>query len=143
MAGIDKEMKHARALQLRAEGWSFVQIAEELGYAGGSGAYAAVKSALAEIREEAVDDIKTTALEKLNIILRAQMKKAIQGDTKAADCCTRIIQRQANMLGLDAPSKVAPTNPDGTEPYNLSALSDEEIQALRAIAGKMAKDEKK
>jgi hypothetical protein len=36
------------------------------------------------------------------------------------------------MLGYDAPSKVSPTTPDGTEPWQLEGLTPEQITEVRA-----------
>lgn len=49
----------------------------------------------------------------------------------------RTFEREAALLGLDAPAKIAPTNPDGTKPFE--PLSDEErvacLQRLYAAVG--------
>ncbi|MDO6747189.1 hypothetical protein [Gilvimarinus sp. 1_MG-2023] len=57
------------------------------------------------------------------------------GDPRYMNVLLSIIERRCKLLGLDAPTKVAPTDPDGKEPYN--PPSSEE--ATKRIAELMAK----
>lgn len=50
-------------------------------------------------------------------------------DLRAMDRCIRIMERRAKLLGLDAPAKVAPTDPTGSKPYTGGGLA-----ALLAIS---------
>lgn len=117
MADIDLEIKYAKALQLRSMGLTFREIAQQLGYESRQGAQQAVKAALKEIREEAYADIKEVDVQRLDILLRSQMRKALAGDSKAADSCVRIIARKCAMLGMDTPAKLALTDPTGDNEY--------------------------
>ena len=39
--------------------------------------------------------------------------------------CLRVMERRAKLLGLDAPQKIAPTNPSGENEFH--SMSDEEL----------------
>jgi hypothetical protein len=58
----------------------------------------------------------------------------------AVKALARVQERRSRLLGLDAPTKIAPTNPAGDQPYqsmDLSKLSDEQLAAVeraRALA---------
>ena len=49
------------------------------------------------------------------------------GDPRYMTVILNIIERRSKLLGLDAPTKLAPTNPDGDEPYK--QIAPDEIDA--------------
>jgi hypothetical protein len=49
------------------------------------------------------------------------------GDTQATAIILKIQERRARLLGLDMPTKIAPTTPDGEAAYNLPSISDAEL----------------
>ncbi|NWO06854.1 MAG: hypothetical protein HLX50_14515 [Alteromonadaceae bacterium] len=49
------------------------------------------------------------------------------GDPRYMTVMLNIIERRSKLLGLDAPTKLAPTNPDGDEPYK--QIAPDEIDA--------------
>ena len=54
----------------------------------------------------------------------------------AFDRVLKIMARRAALLGLDAPAKVAPTTPDGTQPYeppSPQGIADEFVSGVAAI----------
>jgi hypothetical protein len=58
-----------------------------------------------------------------------------QGDFRTA---LAILRDQAELENIYPPKKVAPTNPEGTEPYHAGVLSDEErLTALAAIYARL------
>ncbi len=112
---IKAREKHAEALQLRKEGKSYQAIADKLGYADPSGAMLAVKNALDRITLEDAEDVKKMELERLNQMLESLDWKLAMGDYNAIDRALRIMDRRARYLGLDAPTKIAPTDPTGKQ----------------------------
>jgi hypothetical protein len=56
------------------------------------------------------------------------------GDPRYINVLLSIIERRCKLLGLDAPQKVAPTNPEGDQPYNPPSATEAEkrIQELMA-----------
>ena len=47
------------------------------------------------------------------------------GDPRYMNVILSTVERRCKLLGLDAPTKVAPTNPEGTKPYQ--AMSEDEV----------------
>lgn len=123
------------ALSLRKGGFSYAQIAAHLGISR-SGAYQTVQAALEEIREhyrETAVEVVALELERLDEMTRALESKVGYGDATSIAAALRVMERRAKLLGLDAPTKIAPTDPSGDNPY-LAASDDE----LRALAVKVA-----
>lgn len=108
-------VKAAKALELRMEGKTFEAIAEEVGYAGKQGAYDAVRRSLREIVREPAEELIRLDLERLDAMWGIHYLNAQAGDPQALASCMRIMERRAKLLGLDAPTKVAETDPDGNE----------------------------
>lgn len=58
------------------------------------------------------------------------------GDPRYMSVLLGIQDRRAKILGMDSPQKVAPTTPDGKEPYK--GMSDAEMDArIKELAGKL------
>lgn len=95
--------KQRRALELRTEGRTLDQIADELGYASKSGASKAITAALDRHEAAAVDEYRDLEAARLNELQRAVWPLAVTGDIAAVTACVRIIDRRAKLLGLDAP----------------------------------------
>lgn len=95
--------KQRRALELRTEGRTLDQIADELGYADKSGAHRAITAALDRHEAAAVDEYRDLEAARLNELQQAIWPLAKAGDIPAVTACVRIIDRRARLLGLDAP----------------------------------------
>ena len=108
------KVKAAKALELRMEGKTFAAIAEELGYAGKQGAYDAVKRSLDAITREPAQDLLKLDLERLDAMWGIHYLNAQAGDPQALASCMKIMERRARLLGLDAPTKIAETEADGS-----------------------------
>lgn len=99
----------ARALELRMSGATYQQISDALNISSKGVAYAHVQAALrvetervAELREE-YRDLQLARIERLT---RAHWVKALEGDIDASKHVLTLMQRQAALLGLDAPKQV-------------------------------------
>lgn len=124
-----------KCLSLRRLGMSYAEVAKQVGLSRG-GAYKAVQTALDEIRasyRETAAEVLELELDRLDEMTRALSNKVGYGDPQAVTAALRVMERRAKLLGLDAPQKIAPTDPTGKNPY-LSASDDE----LRALAAKVA-----
>jgi len=60
--------RDAEAARLKAQKWTFQQIADELGYASKSGAYAAVARALAAVPAENVAELRRVSLGEIDFL---------------------------------------------------------------------------
>jgi hypothetical protein len=103
---IETAERERKALELRKAGASFDEIAKALDYADKSGAFYAIKRALSDIVPPAVDEMRTLEGERLDALLAAVWKQAMDGDLKAVDRVLRIIDQRARLLGLNAPVQV-------------------------------------
>lgn len=125
--------RRAQAVELRMEGRTFDRIGAELGISR-QRAYQLVSGALGKLQRETLDRVEEALaleLERLDALQLAIYEKATAGDLRAIDRMLKIMERRAKLLGLDAPQKVAPTNPEGDRPYSTNArdMTPEERQA--------------
>lgn len=93
--------RRARAIELRAQGWTYEQIADELGYANRGTVYRMVGRALEAQTVEAVDALRALEVERLNAVQVALWDKAMGGDVHAAKQAIRIIAARCRLLGLE------------------------------------------
>ena len=121
---IDSVEKKRKALELRKAGASYEQIAEMLGYRSKSGAYKAVSLALRDLLREPADSVRKLELSRLDDMLMGIWPRVRSGDVLAIDRALKLAERRAKLLGLDAPVKVAPTDPSGEKEY--AGLTDEQ-----------------
>lgn len=140
---MKKVLDRRMALELKAKGSSYPQIAAHLGVSLET-AYRLVQTAASELDEESRElaiRYRDIELETLDSALR-QVFPILMGAGKgvepqhrvaAANAVVRISERRAKLLGLDAPTKVAPVTADGRP---LAAVTDVELDAK--IAGLLA-----
>lgn len=104
---IAAKRRAEKAVELRAEGMSFPDIARELGYASRQGAHEAVNKALKEMFREPLEAMIQLDLERLDRMWTVHFLNAQSGDVAALSACMRIMERRARLLGLDAPAKAS------------------------------------
>lgn len=104
MREIEARKREARALELRAAGWTYAQIAAELGCTL-QGARAMVLRALDRLGYEDAEKLRRLELRRLDRLLEATWEKAIAGDLGAVDRVLRIMEVRARLAGLNAPEK--------------------------------------
>lgn len=100
---LDREFK---VLELRRAGLTWQRIAEEVGYADHSGAYAAYKRAMKRVLEQPAKELVNAELDRLDRLQVAVWQKAMRGESNAVGNVLRIMERRARLLGLDAPQRV-------------------------------------
>lgn len=103
--GVEANERQRQALELRKAGVGFQSIADQLGYKDHSGAYRAVRAALKKTLQEPADELRAIEVERMDQMLAGLWPKATTGDTWAVDRVLKIMERRANLLGLDAPVK--------------------------------------
>lgn len=94
-------VRKARALELRIEGYSQAEIAQLLGV-NQSTVSRMIKGALQERAAKGVDGLRELEQERVDALQKVMWKHAKQGDTHAAAVVTRLLDRRAKLLGLDA-----------------------------------------
>ena len=103
-------MRDARALELRCAGATYWNIAQALGFRSKGSAHRAVERALqAEIGS--VSDIREryrrTQIARCQRLVRATWPAALKGDLGAISVVVKILEREARLLGLDAPATMS------------------------------------
>jgi len=97
--------RQARALGLRKAGHGYATIARELGYASASGAHKAVDTALRALVAEPAAELRALDLARLDELLVGLWIDARRGNVAKVDRVLKIMQRRADLLGLDAPQR--------------------------------------
>lgn len=103
---LQAAQREATAFEMRAEGKTFAQIAEALGYESNghpneSAAYKAYRRALARIPRESVDEMRENILAEQAMMKQAMLRRMKNGDVYAAREFTAMHDRQAKLFGLD------------------------------------------
>jgi hypothetical protein len=130
-----------KALDLRKNGASYQLIASRLAISK-STAHALVLSGLQELNKdllETADEVRRLTLERLDAATVKVMGKIGKGDMNAVSKLVLIEERRSKLLGLDAPTKLAQTTPEGeaVEPYDFSKLTDSELKEMIRLYEKM------
>lgn len=97
--------KERQALELRKQGATFDQIARAVGYADRSAAYKAVMRGLKATLREPADEVRALYLERLDYVMACMAPRMAEGNPQAAAAYIKALERQAALLGLDAPLK--------------------------------------
>jgi hypothetical protein len=128
--------RRERVLELRIRGQCFSKIAGAVGIS---------RQRAWTIANEAIDDLNQRCPEKAERMRRLEMERltwgmaciadqVADGDTEAVREWRQLSESLRKLFGLDAPTKFAPTTPDGESEY--SGLSDAELE--RELAASLA-----
>jgi hypothetical protein len=104
---IDVLEKENKALHMRhREGKTFEAIARELGYANKGSAQKAYTRAMKRIEKPDPEIYLMEQLERLDQMVETYLEPAIAGNMRVAEFMLKLMDKQASLLGLDAPKKV-------------------------------------
>lgn len=129
-------LKAQRTLDLRMAGATFAQIATTVGYTDRSAARKAYLRALdAEVSLKAEDRAawRQEQAARLDRLVRSLWSAALGGDVKAHAAINRHLERQARLLGLDAPTRITVDDALTTE---IEGMLDEMARLEREAAAK-------
>lgn len=104
---------------MRLSGMTYSEIAESLGITK-STVFKHVKAYFAEVQAETKEEgeqLREMEAERLDKLQTALWDLAKAGDPSAIDRVLKIMKQRAELLGLEAPKKIAPTTPDGMEAF--------------------------
>ena len=93
-------------LQMRVQGMTYRQIAIACGLRSEMQAFEVVIAEIQKMTAEAAAEARKLECDRLDSLLNAIWPKAMDGDTKAVTTVLGIMQRRAELLGLDAPARV-------------------------------------
>src|ERR1700674_5728094 len=103
-----------KALALWLKGATFEPVAAAgFGITTASGAWRAVRRALVRIPKKEADQAREAQLARLQALRLLLWNHAASDPIKAAEALIKLEAREARLLGLDMPTKVAVTDPDG------------------------------
>ena len=88
------------------EGKTLETIARELGYANASGVQKAYKRARARIEHPDAEDYFQAHVERLDALIETFTLPAVNGNMKSAEFLLRVMNQQADLLGLKAPVQI-------------------------------------
>ena len=96
--------RRARAVELRTQGLTYEQIAAQLGYKNRGTVHRMVSDALKAQTVEAVDQLRSLEVERLDRLQFGVWQKAMAGDVPSGMLAIRVIMARCRLLGLDGPS---------------------------------------
>ena len=105
-AAIERAKRRAQALELRAAGRKYREIAETLDYSSPQHAHRDVKTELDALVKGPALEVLSEELDRLDKMLQGLWSEARRGNVHAVDRVLRIMERRARYLGLDAPDRV-------------------------------------
>jgi hypothetical protein len=92
--------RRVRAVELKTAGYTYAQVADELGYSSRGTAYNVVAKALREQTAEAVADLRDLENARLDALQLALWDAAMTGDINAAGVIMKIVQTRVHLNGL-------------------------------------------
>ena len=110
---IEAVDKQRQAVELRMAGRTWQEIADALGYADHSGAVRAVQDSLQKTLGAPSAEFRELTLERLTKILQVQWPNMLRGEVPAAKLCLQTIGDMRQLMGVDMPSRVEHSGPEG------------------------------
>lgn len=104
----ETRLREVEAYQLRKQGKSLEEIAQTLGYANSSGAHKAVARAAERALYVASDDDRRLQMGRIADMWANLYPKMEKGDLRAMEVAIKLMEREAKLLGLDAPEPTPP-----------------------------------
>ena len=131
--------QEAQAWALRVRGYTQRAIAKELGCSTGkaNGLIKRARATVAKQHDERIYTEAAAARERLDIAITALMPQVEKGDKRAMEVLAKLEKRRAELLGLDAPKKVAVAvqgDINVTGRVDMAVLSDEVLLEMMARA---------
>ena len=97
--------RKTRAIELKLQGLTYQQVADELGYANKGTVFKLIKDAQASQLTEAVEELRQLELDRLDALQQAMWPLAMAGDIAAAEGVRRVIETRCRVLGLTGSSR--------------------------------------
>ena len=108
----------AKAMQMRIAGLTYEVISRQMGWANKSVAYNACMREMIRLKKEPAQELRTLELLRIDRAQAAIWDQVIKGNHGAIDRFVRLSERRSRILGLDAPAKMALTDPTGEKAYD-------------------------
>jgi len=125
--------RQAKALELRKAGYTLVQIAERLGYAGDAGVRKALRTALEKTVKQPAEEVRLLLQARNDELLQALYPRALDGELEAVDRVLKINRETAAINGLVATKVKVGQDPEA-EPVGVSVQLEAAVyDALRRL----------
>ena len=124
---IELARKRQRALELRVEGKTLQEIADDLGYANVSSVSRLLQAAVEEIPRETADNLRKVHKKKLEKLWRMMI------DQKQPIVGVKVLAREAKLLGLDAPTLIKGDFSARIMNVSTGELAEQAAEALREL----------
>ncbi len=118
---VEITTQQQEAIALRKAGYTLAEIGAAMGVTK-ERIWFVIDSAMQEYRDDikrGLDELRAIEIARLDRMLQAVWKAAAGGDLQSVDRVLRISERRARLLGLDAPVKIAQTDPTGDQTYGV------------------------
>lgn len=102
-ARIAQREREARCVEMKLAGLPNEVIAQAVGYKHRSNVAKAIKKCLDERVNESVDEIRKLEVARCDRLIQALWRDALEGKYLAVDRVLRVMERKAQIQGLDAP----------------------------------------
>ena len=93
--------RRVRAVELKSAGFTYEQVANQLGYTSRGTAFNVVAKALREQTAEAVTNLRDLENARLDALQAALWDAAMTGDVRAATTIVQIVQARVHLNGLE------------------------------------------
>lgn len=110
---IDTRQRAAEAVQLRAEGLTYQEIADQLGFTTENAANKAVLNLLRRTETEAADTLKALEVRRLDLLWSKTIRGITRSETSQqglsaalVSAAVRVSERRSRLLGLDSPTQI-------------------------------------
>lgn len=140
--------RQRRVMELRIAGGSYAEIGRIVGCDKSTVCrdIQAVMTEIGELRDLAGEDYRELELARLETLLARLSKRLSAGDPYAVDVARKLSESRRKLLGIDAPTKIAQTDPTGTRSADyLKHATQEEIERWErealALAARAAGEE--
>ena len=100
--------RRARAIELRARGLTYQQVADELGYANKGSVYSIVQKGLADREADGVDELRFVEQQRLDALQSAVWERAMEGHVPSVEAALGILKARMRLLGLMGGSEARP-----------------------------------
>jgi orotate phosphoribosyltransferase-like protein len=133
---VANKLKATKAIQLRAEGKTLKEIADELDIKSIQKVSHLIRDTVRDVLKGNTEEYAQLQVERYESLIRAYWQKAMVGDIGAAETVRRVMGDINNMLGLNAPKRTEITGPDG-RPIEIAMTVRRLDDALAAIATRL------
>jgi len=137
---VEMAEKARKAMELRAAGATYAQIADRLGYSGPGPVYGLIKRHIAKMTFEGAAEMRVVQLDRLHTMLMSVWPKVVDPShpqsLQAVDRALSITDRITKMYGLDASLAEGGADPSltVTNSITVGGSTAEVMAALKAMA---------